>query len=136
MPGSTRRSGPRLIDVLVTPAIDDAESVFAPQTRFRSPFTDYTQREDIVHLLGQIRQVLTDVRVTREFDNAEATMSAFEARVGDEHVQGILVESRGGDGRVDDAMLTLRPYAGLRASMRAMQALMEESPLPSVRDER
>ena len=136
MTDSDRRSGLRLIDVLVTPAIDDAASVFAPQTRFRSPFTDYARREDVVHLLGQIRKVLTDVRVTRELSDAEATMSAFEARVGEEEVQGVLVESRDGDGRLADAMLMLRPYAGLRTAMRAMQVLMEKSPLPSMRDER
>jgi hypothetical protein len=131
-----RHTGLRLIDLLKTPAIGDAESLFAPQTRFRSPFTDYTRREDVVHLLGQICQVLTDVQVTSELHGADTTMSAFDARVAGEEVQGVLVEHRDGGGRLTDAMLTLRPYSGLRASMRAMQALMEESPLPSHRDQR
>jgi hypothetical protein len=49
----------------------------------------------------------------------------------DGDVQGVLVEQDDETGALVDAMLTIRPYAGLRASMQAMQALMEDSPLPS-----
>jgi hypothetical protein len=51
----------------------------------------------------------------------------------DEDVQGVLCEERGDECRVIDAMLTIRPYAGLRTAMRAMGGLMEASPLPSAR---
>jgi hypothetical protein len=130
---NTDVSPPRLIDVLADGAITELEPVFAPRTRFRSPYADYGGREDVIHLVGQIRQVLGDVRTVRQLADGEATMTAFEARVGDETVQGVLVEERDDDGRLADAMLTVRPYAGLRASMRAMQELMDASPLPSRR---
>ena len=48
----------------------------------------------------------------------------FDARVPGEDVQGVLYEEHDDAGRLVDAMLTLRPYAGLRAAMRAMQELM------------
>jgi hypothetical protein len=58
-------------------------------------------------------------------------MTRFAARVvSGEEVQGVLVEQHDDAGRLVEAMLTLRPYAGLRASMRAMQPLLEASPLP------
>jgi hypothetical protein len=136
MTGLSDASPPRLIDVFADESITDVEPVLASRARLRSPYADYTGREDVVHLVGQIRQVLEDLRVVRQLADAETTMSAFEASVGAEAVQGVLVEQRDDDGRLADAMLTVRPYAGLRAAMRAMQGLMEGSPLPSRRDQR
>jgi hypothetical protein len=120
-----------LIDLLTDPSIDDADALFAEQARFRSPFADYRGREDVVHLVGHIRRVLADARTVRQFGDAGTTVSVFEARVGEHDVQGVLVEQRDDAGRLADAMLTVRPYAGLRAAMRAMRALLDESPLPS-----
>jgi hypothetical protein len=48
-------------------------------------------------------------------------------------VQGVLCEEHDDQRRVIDAMLVVRPYAGLRVAMRAMGELMEASPLPSAR---
>jgi hypothetical protein len=120
-----------LIDLLTDRSIDGADALFAEQTRFRSPYADYRGREDVVHLVGHIRRVLADARTVRQFRDAHTTISVFEARVGDHEVQGVLVEERDDAGRLADTMLTLRPYAGLRAAMGAMQALLDESPLPS-----
>ena len=120
-----------LIDLLTDSSIDDAEALFAEQTRFRSPYADYRGRADVVHLVGHIRRVLADARTVRQFGDADTTVSVFEARVGEHEVQGVLVEERDDAGRLADAMLTVRPYAGLRAAMGAMQALLDESPLPS-----
>jgi hypothetical protein len=75
--------------------------------------------------------VLADARIVRRFGDEDTTVSVFEARVGEHEVQGVLVEERDDAGRLADAMLTVRPYAGLRAAMGAMQALLDESPLPS-----
>ncbi|HKE81592.1 MAG TPA: hypothetical protein VKB54_19900 [Solirubrobacteraceae bacterium] len=120
-----------LIDLLTDRSNDDADALFAAQTRFRSPFADYHGREDVVHLVGHIRRVLGDARTVRRFGDADTTVSVFEARVGEHEVQGVLVEERDAAGRLADAMLIVRPYAGLRAAMGAMQALLDESPLPS-----
>ena len=120
-----------LIDLLTDRSIDDADALFAEDARFRSPFADYRGREDVVHLVGHIRRVLADARAVRRFGDAATTVSVFEARVGEHEVQGVLVEERDAAGRLVDTMLTVRPYAGLRAAMRAMQALLDESPLPS-----
>ena len=120
-----------LIDLLTDRSIDDAGALFAEHTRFRSPFADYGGREDVVHLVGHIRRVQADARTVRQFSDADTTVSVFEARVAGHEVQGVLVEERDTAGRLADTMLTVRPYAGLRAAMSAMQALLDESPLPS-----
>ena len=120
-----------LIDLLTDSSIDGGDALFAEQTRFRSPFADYSGRGDVVHLVGHIRRVLADARIVRRFGDEDTTVSVFEARVGEHEVQGVLVEERDDAGRLADAMLTVRPYAGLRAAMGAMQALLDESPLPS-----
>jgi hypothetical protein len=120
-----------LIDLLTDRSNDDADALFAAQTRFRSPFADYHGREDVVHLVGHIRRVLDGARTVRRFGDADTTVSVFEARVGEHEVQGVLVEERDAAGHITDAMLTVRPYAGLRAAMHAMGALLDQSPLPS-----
>jgi hypothetical protein len=122
-----------LIDALADPAAAEAMEILDDGIRFRSPFADYAGREDVTHLLGLVTEVLTEVRLVRRLSAGTTTMTLFEARVEDEDVQGVLCEERGDECRVIDAMLTIRPYAGLRTAMRAMGGLMEASPLPSAR---
>ena len=108
------------------------ERGLAEDVRFRSPFTDYHGRDDVAHLLDLIGGVLDDVRVAERVGENPA-ISVFEAVVAGEEVQGMLFERLDDAGQVVDAMLTVRPYAGLRAAMGAMGRAMEESPLPSDR---
>jgi hypothetical protein len=75
--------------------------------------------------------VLVDVRPVRTLHERAITISLFDARVSDEDVQGMLFERCDDAGRLADATLTIRPYAGLRTAMREMQVLLEASPLPS-----
>jgi hypothetical protein len=120
-----------LIDVLADQASAEVDAILSDDIRFRSPYADYAGRADVAHLIGLIRTVLVELTPGASLNGPGVTMSLFEARVADEDVQGVLVEQHDDAGAVVDAMLTLRPYAGLRASMRAMQGLMEDSPLPS-----
>ena len=126
---------PLLIDVLADPRVTDVAGLLDEQVRFRSPYADYTGRADVAHLVGLIREVLVSTRITRQLSAGPDTMSQFEGRVGGDgrvdEVQGVLVEHRDDTGLLVEAMLTVRPYAGLRASMRAMEPLMAAAPLPS-----
>jgi hypothetical protein len=123
----------RLIDALVDhTALLDAD-LLAEQVVFRSPYADYTGRADVGHLTGLIRRVVPDLRVSRRLADGSDAMSSFEATAAGHAVQGVLVERRDREGRVTEAMLTLRPYAGLRAAMGAMQSLLDTAPLPSRR---
>ena len=119
-----------LIDALTTA---DRDAPLASAVRFRSPFADYHGRDDVAHLVQLIRDVLGDVRVGRRLQGGADTMSVFEAQVADTTVQGVLVETRDDEGAVADAMLTIRPYAGLRTAMAAMLEQLDADPLPSRR---
>jgi hypothetical protein len=122
-----------LVDALADPPLGDVEKLLRADVRFRSPYADYTGRPDVAHVLGLVRNVLVDMRPVRRFREPSGAICVFEARVEGNEVQGTLFEQYDGDGSVVDAMLTIRPYAGLRAAMRAMQALLDDSPLPSAR---
>jgi hypothetical protein len=123
--------GIHLIDALADPSSTAVEKAFGDDVRFRSPYADYAGRADVAHLVGLIRGVLVDVEPVHRLHEQATTISLFEARVAEEHVQGLLFEQDDDAGRLVDATLTIRPYAGLRAAMKAMQARMEEAPLPS-----
>lgn len=114
------------IDALADPSAAGVDDLLSDQVSFRSPYTDYTGRGEVAHLVSLIRQVLVDLRPVEQLNHRDTTMTLFEARVAEEEVQGMLYERHDSDGRVEQAMLTIRPYAGLRASMRAMQVLMEK----------
>jgi hypothetical protein len=109
------------------------DAALRPDVRFRSPFTDYHGAADVAHLLGLIGRVLTGVEVERRVVDGSAALTVFRARVADAAVDGVLVEQRDDDGLLADAMLLLRPYAGLRAAMDAMRALLDAEPLPGGR---
>jgi hypothetical protein len=126
--GMTERG---LIDTLAAPPPAEVEARLRADVRFRSPYAEYAGRPDVAHLVRLIRTVLVDVRPVRRFREPSSSISVFEARVEGNDVQGTLFEQYDGAGALVDAMLTIRPYAGLRAAMRAMQALLDESPLPS-----
>ncbi len=122
-----------LIDALAHPASVGPEEILGNEVRFRSPFADYSGRDDVAHLVGLIREVLIEVRPARRLSEGTTTMTLFNARVSDHDVQGVLCEERDEADRLIEAMLTIRPYAGLRAAMRAMATRLELSPLPSAR---
>ena len=119
-----------LIDLLADPDAPVAASL-RDDVRFRSPYADYAGRADVAHLVGLIRRALGELRVVGQLRSDTETMTRFEGRVvTGEDVQGVLAERHDADGRLVEAMLTLRPYSGLRAAMRAMQPLLEAAPLP------
>jgi hypothetical protein len=114
-----------LIEALADRSAAGLDELLNDEVSFHSPYTDYTGRSEVAHLVSLIRQVLVELTPVQQLREHGTTMTLFEARVADEDVQGMLYEEQDDDGRVRHAMLTIRPYAGLRASTRAMQALME-----------
>jgi hypothetical protein len=120
-----------LFAALADPSSAGVDPALATEVRFRSPYADYAGPADVGHLVGLIRGVLTDVQAVERLHDEAAAVSLFEARVADEEVQGMLFERHDDAGRLVDAMLTIRPYSGLRAAMKAMAARMEAAPLPS-----
>lgn len=120
-----------LIDALADPTSAAVEETLGDDVRFRSPYADYQGRGDVAHLVSLIRDVLIDIEPMRRLRDDGITISLFEARVAEDSVQGLLYEQHDDAGQLVDATLTIRPYAGLRAAMNAMQVRLEAAPLPS-----
>src|SRR3954453_4371059 len=119
-----------LIDLLADPGAPVAPEL-RDDVRFRSPYADYAGRADGAHLVDLLRLALIELHVVVRLGSGDDTMTRFEGRVvAGEEVQGVLPERHDADGRLVEAMLTLRPYAGLRAAMRAMQPRLGAAPLP------
>ncbi len=131
-----RVSPHRLIDVLTDSRQATHAPHYADQVRFRSPFTDYHGQETVLALVELICRVLGEVRTEIQLSNGATTMSTFAGTVGDEPVQGVVVEQQDATGRIVDVMLTVRPYRGLRSAMAAMGDLMTENPLLDQHPER
>lgn len=107
--------------------------VLDPDVRFHSPAADYRGVDDVLHLLGFVAVVLEDPQVREELLAPSSLGTPFDARVGEHRVDGLLHEVLGGDGRVAELTLLLRPYAGVREAMRRMGELLADAPLPSER---
>ena len=75
--------------------------------------------------------MLIDIEPMHRLHDQATTISLFEARVAAHSVQGLLFEQHDDAGQLVDATLTIRPYAGLRAAMNAMQVRLAAAPLPS-----
>ena len=121
----------RLIDALADPTSAAVEETFGDDVRFRSPYADYQGRADVAHLVSLIRDVLIDIEPMHRLHDQATTISLFVARVAEDSVQGLLFEQHDDAGQLVDATLTIRPYAGLRAAMKAMQVRLAAAPLPS-----
>jgi hypothetical protein len=121
----------RLIDALADPASAAVEETLGDDVRFRSPYADYQGRADVAHLVSLIRDVLIDIEPMHRLHDQATTISLFVARVAEDSVQGLLFEQHDDAGQLVDATLTIRPYAGLRAAMKAMQVRLAAAPLPS-----
>jgi hypothetical protein len=119
-----------LLDAIADPASVAVKETFGDDVRFRSPYADYRGRDNVAHLVSLIRDVLTDVEPVHRLHDHAITITMFEARVAEDSVQGLLFEQHDDAGRLVDATLTIRPYAGLRAAMAAMQVRLAAAPLP------
>lgn len=126
-------TSPPLIELLSEPDPDRLAAALAEDVRFRSPYADYHGRADVRHLLSLIAHVLADVKVVGSSQQEDGTRMTLVDIGPGAQMQGVLCERHDDAGRLADAMLLLRPYAGLRAAMAAMAQLMEAEPLPSAR---
>lgn len=105
-------------------AIDE---LFDEDAVFRSPvvYKPYEGRDAIKVLLGAIVQVFEDFRYLEHVESGDAAVLMFEARVGDREVQGVDILRFGGDDRIVQMTVMLRPASGLMAVGERMKQLLE-----------
>jgi hypothetical protein len=83
---------------------------------FYGPATTYRGRDQVVDVLATVGSVLEDITKTREVE----TVTFLTGRVGDEELDGALVEIKDSEGRLAEITLLLRPLAGVQAGVRLM----------------
>jgi hypothetical protein len=103
------------------------DELFAEDAVFRSPvvFRPYEGRDAIKVLLEAIVQVFEDFRYLEQVETGDVAVLMFEAMAGDRQVQGVDILKFGGDGRVVEMTVMLRPMSGLHAVAERMKELLE-----------
>ncbi len=137
---STSDSGPQEArDRGVRPALDTLRSAFpardpapflatfADDVQLHSPALigpEYRGRDVVSSIVTPAMQVLEDVRVTDLFETDDGVTGGvlFDARVGDQAAQGVVLLRSNGD-QVSEVTLLLRPLPALRAFVTRMGEL-------------
>lgn len=106
-------------------AIDE---LLAEDVTFRSPvvFKPYEGREAVAVLLGAVAQVFEDFRYTDQVETGDTATLAFSATVGERKLDGIDLLRFGGDGKVRELQVYVRPLSGINALAEAMRRKLEE----------
>jgi SnoaL-like domain len=97
-------------------------ALVADDVVFYSPATIYRGREQVVDLLALIGKVLDDVTATREVE----TVTFIRGRLGDDELNGVLVEITDDDGRIAEITVLLRPLATLQRAVRQLARVLAE----------
>jgi SnoaL-like protein len=98
------------------------EELFSPEVVFRSPavFEPYSGLDALGVLLGAVAQVFQGFRYLDQVETGDTAVLVFEARVGERQLNGVDVLRFGGDGRIAEMMVMIRPLSGLNALVEAM----------------
>jgi SnoaL-like domain len=93
------------------------EELFAENVTFRSPavYTPYQGREQVKAVLGAAAEVFKGFRYLEQIETGDVAMLMFEARVGDRQLQGVDILKFGGDGRIAEMTVMVRPMSGMHA---------------------
>lgn len=104
--------------------LDAAVALLREDVVFLSPFvvTPYEGRERLRQILGSVIEVFEDFRYVREIgaDGARDHALVFEARVGDQQLQGCDFIQLDDDGAIEAFTVMLRPMQAMFALAEAM----------------
>ncbi len=112
---------------------EDPGALLAEDVVFRSPFAEYHGREDVSHLFRLIARVIQTPSVEGAATDGTWTYTALTGDVEGRDLDAVVRERHDETGRLQHAVLFLRPYRSLRAAMDAMGRLLAAEPLPSAR---
>lgn len=112
----------RLIDAVRGSDSGTLGAMLAEDVVFHSPVQTYRGRDQVVHLLTIIGNVLDAADVTREVDG----ITFFAAYVEEHPLDGVLVQRDDEHGRIAEITLMLRPLAALQAAVARMARALAE----------
>jgi len=108
--------------------VDAAVALLSEDVVFRSPvvFTPYRGRAAVAPILRAAVRVFEDFRYVREIGSADGAdhVLVFQARIGDQQVEGSDFLHVGADGSIDELVVMVRPLSAMLALAKAMQALL------------
>ena len=98
------------------------EQLFSPDVVFRSPvvYKPYEGLEALGLLLRNIAEVLEDFRYLDQVETGDPAVLVFEARVGDNQLNGVDILHFDEEGRIAEMMVMIRPMSGLNAAAEEM----------------
>jgi hypothetical protein len=106
--------------------IDAAVALLAEDVVFRSPvaYQPYQGRAAVAPILHAVIQVFEDFRYVREIGAEDATDHAlvFQARVGDQQIEGCDFLHIDEHGSIDELVVMVRPLSAAQALAKAMAA--------------
>ena len=94
---------------------------------FRSPVRDYHGRADVAHIVSTIGSVLDQIDAQREFVADREIVTIINVSHRGQQMNGVLYETHDATGRIDGAMLLLRPLSTLRQAIADMVAALDAS---------
>lgn len=103
------------------------EELFTEDVTFNSPvvYTPYAGREALAVLLAAVSEVFEDFRYLEQVETGDVAVLHFAARVGERELQGVDILRFGGDGRVVEMTVMVRPMSGMHALAERMQQMLE-----------
>jgi hypothetical protein len=123
--------GTELVAAVLTGDSRALDRSLAAETAFNSPIRRYTDRADVLHLLGLLAEVLPDGRVERTWHGREGAATMISAQLEQRRLEGVVEELHDSAGRVREVTLMLRPHSAMMPAIRAMAAVLDAKPLPS-----
>jgi hypothetical protein len=113
MPTTARR----LIDAFLAGDAPSAATLLAPDATFHSPIRDYAGAEQIGSVWRAVAGVVADARPVSVHERDGETIAFFAGAIKDQPVDGVVRTLTGGDDRVTDITLMIRPWAALKAGL-------------------
>jgi hypothetical protein len=86
-------------------------------------FRPFEGRDAALHVIGAVKEVLTDFRYLAEVGEDGTVVLRFAARIGELEIEGIDLLTLDDDGKVSDLTVFMRP---LRALTQFQQAMAEQ----------
>ena len=103
--------------------------LFADDVSFRSPvvYKPYEGRDALEVVLGAVVKVFQDFRYTDHIEQGDTALLVFEARAGEQEIQGADILRFDGEGKISELIVMVRPMSGMHALADEMKKMLESA---------
>jgi hypothetical protein len=110
-----------LLDALRDADRNALGALLADEVAFNSPVATYKGADMVLRVLGTAADVIDDLRAERELSSDDETVTFITGRIGENALDGVLVQRPAANGRIAEVTLMLRPLEALLAGVKEMQ---------------